>query len=288
MPTEKKVNLDKSELDYIEEMKIIPDEGIYYCSECNDKGYKLVPQENDIEQINLCKCEKKKLWHKTFEEAGVPRDFLDLTIESSWNLNQDAFGNDLGPQKPLKEKIGRWMEKYINAIPALISGLKLTVISKHKCPTKINSVLIVGGVKSGKSLLSSVAVQQTLLKGFTARIYDWIFLCNILSQYECREEQNAIVEDFAYCDLIVIDGVENYDIHSPCFKIQLDRISRERLRSGKPLIITSDLNYEKIVSGNSWISLLQSCHKIVLPKLIQKTQSPTVNIPTRKKITFDD
>jgi hypothetical protein len=65
--------------------------------------------------------------------------------------------------------------------------------------------------------------------------------------------------------LIIIDGVHDYKIGSPCFLLQLDRMCRQRMASGKPTIITSDNTYTDVSKGNNWQGLIDCCYIIKLP-----------------------
>jgi uncharacterized protein YbjT (DUF2867 family) len=86
-----------------------------------------------------------------------------------------------------------------------------------------------------------------------------------LSGFENREKQSEWADIFATKDLIILDGVDYYDIRNPAFVIQLDRVARARTRCGKPIIISAYPGYEKIEAGHGWSSLLASCFKITLP-----------------------
>jgi DNA replication protein DnaC len=231
-----------------------------------------VPIDGDADQAEFCECKRKSMWHRTYMDAGVPPQFFDCTIESDWNLNQDAYGNDLGKDRKRKIAIGEFIKKYINNIPLFNAGLKMKINRKRKSVIKTNSLLLIGGIKSGKSLLASIIVQKNLNRGLSATMYDWIHLCCVLSDYKQREEHDEIAEDFKESALIVIDGVQYFENRSSSFLFQLDRLARERMASGKPIVITGDPNYEKIISGNNWKSLLETCYKITLPtpqKLIE-------------------
>lgn len=242
-------------------------EGVF-CKLCNDSGYSLVQNENGIDKAVICECDKSRMWHQAFADAGITREYYDKTLESTWNINQDAYGNDLGPNKEKKRIIGQFMKKYINLIPALTAGIKLTVHAikdNKKVDINVDSLLLLGEVGSGKTLLASIAVQETIKKGLSAKMYYWNDLNQILSQYENKTEQDEIAQEFKAYDLIVIDSIQDYANKTPCFIVQLDRICHERIRSGKPIMITAFTGYHKILSGYHWKSLLEQCYVINLP-----------------------
>jgi hypothetical protein len=74
-----------------------------------------------------------------------------------------------------------------------------------------------------------------------------------------------LADDFAQKDIIIIDGVINYDMRNPTLSIQLDRIGRSRTKSGKPIVISAYDGYDKIEAGPGWSSMINSCFKITLP-----------------------
>lgn len=256
-----KLGLSNEEDAFIEQMKGAS-QHTGECDLCKDAGYRL----NANGEAILCICAKEKILHNRYTEANIPKAYFDKTITADWNISQDAFGDDLGPAKLKKKQVGNFMTKYINILPQLCSGKQMTIVYKNKTNKKCNSLLITGGQMSGKTLLASTAVMESIKQGFTAKIYDWLELVNTLSAYEYREEQDNIAEDFETRDLMVIDGVKDYGSHSPCFLFQLDRISRLRLSSSKPIIITCyEDNYSEMQSGPAWKSLLANCYVVKLP-----------------------
>jgi hypothetical protein len=66
-------------------------------------------------------------------------------------------------------------------------------------------------------------------------------------------------------DLIILDGVDYYEMRNPTLSIHLDRVARSRTKSGKPIVITAYPGYDKIEAGHGWSSLVASCFQISLP-----------------------
>lgn len=261
------------------------------CPECDSKGYKL----DDKKKAILCDCFKQRLRYQKLLNAGVSKNLIGKTLDDDWNIQQDALGHDLGPDKNKKIAVRDFMKKYINAIPALCAGIMMTFKNNSGSNFKGSSLLLVGGASSGKSFLASVIIQETLKHGLLAKIYAWTDLANILKEYQYKDEQDDLAHEFEMYDLIVIDGVCNYDIKSPCFIFQLDRLSRIRERTGSPIVITCEENYGSIQTGGGWQGLLESCYKIILPtptKIEKYNKKATISPTTRKrqikKIEEDD
>ena len=261
------IETTKDEKHYLEQMSGSVIKENIICADCEDRGYVL----NSEDQAILCQCTKTKLWHERFEEAGIATIFYDKTINANWNVKQDAFGKDLGPLAKDKQAVGSFMEKYNRGIPQLCRGEKIKLVIPNKSNRHINSLILAGGIQSGKSLIASISAQEAIKKyGLTAKVYDWTYICSKLSSYEFTQEQDLIAQDFKERDFIVIDGVQNYKINHPCFIFQLDRISNERLKSAKPTIITVDgqIDWAKMNTGQHWKSLIASCYNVKLPSII--------------------
>jgi DNA replication protein DnaC len=273
MSPRKKVVLTQSETEYLDTIaSVTKTNGKYFCPNCKDKGF-VIAENDDNEIAEICPCQITKLWNKVFIEAGVSIEFFDKTIETDWNLQQDAYGNDLGANKKRKQKIGEFMANYVKNIPILNAGYKFTINRKNKSPLKINSLLLVGGNKSGKSLLAAIAIQETLKKGLSAKMFDWLELRKLMHEYNKKEEQEEIMQDFSNKALIVIDNVQNVkrsndnsvNQMADFAILEFERLCRRRIASGKPTIITSDSTYPEINAGNNWQNLIESCYTIQLP-----------------------
>lgn len=259
------IKLTKSETDYLAEMKSKSNKEDGCCEKCNDNGFIFV-ENNNIEECVICDCKKQKQWEQTFFDAGIPRGFTNKSVAADWNVSQDAFGNDLGSSKKIKADIGRFIDKYIKAIPAIVGGIKLVITRPGRSSLKINSLLLVGGNKSGKSLLAAIAVQEALTRGLTAKMYDWTELFDILSDFHKKDQQEILTNEFMDLHFIAIDGVAmETATQSPCFITQLDRLSRIITKYDKPILITSSEHYCKKGIGSNWQSLVESCYKIKLP-----------------------
>jgi hypothetical protein len=78
-----------------------------------------------------------------------------------------------------------------------------------------------------------------------------------------------VVEEFKTLDLVALDGVEMYTYMHPQAASLIDRLSKARINSGKPIIIFSLGNIFQISGGSGWASMLNKCLTIRLPQAIK-------------------
>jgi DNA replication protein DnaC len=232
------------------------------CSICKGLG----GWTNDLGQYTFCECEKEKMFISKCAKANIPHKNLGKSLEEHWNLRQDVWGNNLS-QNALDKKadIKKLVERYTKVLPAIIAGNPLKIKPRIGTAINLTSLLFHGGQWSGKSLLCTLIAQEAVRKNLSVEYIDWSELYSDLSGFENREKQNDWADIFGSKDLIILDGVDYYDVRNPSFVIQLDRVARARARCGKPIIITAYPGYEKIEAGHGWSSLLASCFKVTLP-----------------------
>jgi len=242
-----KENLTEQELEFISMFDA--SENLHKCDICKDKGYLL----NDNKEANTCVCQKKKELYHAYEEASIPKSFWHLNLKEHWNLNQDAFGDDLGVSKPIKKKVKMIMQFYIKNLEKVVDGEFLTIVNNElNFRIKLRSLLLVGGNNSGKTMLAAIVAKHAVELGMTVRYYDWnVDIVRNLINFDSREEQKSLIEDFTYLDLIIIDGLHDYGLEQKHFLFQLDSLIAAREKANKPMIITSDYNV-KLKSGPVW------------------------------------
>lgn len=257
-----KYDLSESEAAFLDTFaKPNPESSTAGCPECENRGYTL----NSDGLVVNCRCWKDRLYAEKYRESGVPPAFFGKTLAADWNLRQDAFGEDLGIHAARKQKIYNLMSKYIKAIPAICAGLPLRLRHRDGTVTKVASIRLIGGNASGKTLLAAIAAQTSIRSGLNTRFFDFTELCSVLTDYHNPELIREAAEDFKTADLIVIDGITNYLINLPSFVFELDRLSRIRLNSGKPIILTCFPDYRQFRAGQSFESLLESTFPVELP-----------------------
>ena len=133
----------------------------------------------------------------------------------------------------------------------------------------MHSLLFEGGVGSGKTFIASVMVKEAIRKNYNAKYFEWSELCQTLGDFDKKEEIDHIAERFKTFDFIVIDGIENYPYLTPYFYLQLDRVCKARINSGKPYMLFSNGTHFQVKAGSGWQSLLRHCLTIRLPQSIR-------------------
>jgi len=255
-------DLTDSEYDFLESLKAEGEQSSSACPVC--KGKQSWQDSNN--KVIICHCLKTQMWNDIFKTAGIPPKYFGKSLAENWNLKQDPWGHNL-TQSALNKKtlVKSILDKYINALPAICAGRPLKIIPNRGTTINVSSLLLQGGQWSGKSLICSVIAQEAVKKKLSVTYYDYADLYSDLSSFDYREKQSELADDFKQKDIIILDGITYYEMRNPNFSIQLDRIARSRIKSGKPIIMSSYEGYEKIDAGPGWSSLLKSCFKITLP-----------------------
>lgn len=239
------------------------------CPDC--KGHGSWTDENG--KAVLCHCLKNQMWREKYATAGIPPKYFGKTLDEKWNLKQDAWGEDLKPADlNRKNMVKQLLNKYIKALPAICAGIPLKIIPTHGMTINVTNILLVGGAGSGKSLIAACAAQEAIQQTLTVQYFDYSELYHDLSSFDSRDKQDIIANAFEHKDFIVIDGLTYYEIRNPVLAVQLDRVARARQRSGKPTLITSYRDYDKIDAGPGWKSMLSTSFTFRLPTQLPPRQ----------------
>ena len=234
------------------------------CSLCNYLGHKVNAQGKAV----LCSCVKQQFWSTMYQTADVPQQYLNKELDD-WNVNADSLGNDLGSQKKTSEKVNTLLSFYAKNLDNIINGVLPTLTHSDRVSTKVHSLLFEGGVGSGKTFIASVMIKEAIRKNYNAKYFEWSELCQTLGDFDKKEEIDHIAERFKTFDFIVIDGIENYPYLTPYFYLQLDRVCKARINSGKPYMLFSNGTHFQVKAGSGWQSLLRHCLTIRLPQSIR-------------------
>jgi len=230
------------------------------CTLCDYTGY----TTNDNGKAAMCTCLKEQFFKELFHKANVPKSFWNKTV-ADWNTRTDSYGKDLGAQQNISEKIYSLLSFYERNLGNICRGKFPKLKHTYNVVREVCSIHFEGGIGSGKSFIAAVIVQSAIRRNLSAKYYDWTELIQILTDFEKKEQADEVLEDFKELDLVAIDGIEIYTYNHPQLSIHLDRISKARLHSGKPILLFSNGNAQQISTGSGWNSLLKSCLTIRLP-----------------------
>jgi hypothetical protein len=234
------------------------------CINCNYLGYTINYQGKHL----LCDCVKSKMLASIYEKADVPDIYHHKTIEE-WNTKTDGNYNDLGIHSERSEYVYALLRFYFKNIAKICRGSKITIKHSNNQKDTLHSLIFMGGNNSGKTFIASIAVQSAIKNNLSAKYFDWSNLVDILSNFSRKEELNEVIESFKDYDFIAIDDIQNYDITQANFILQLDRLCKARLHSGKPTFLMVSAGYENTINCSGWKSLLRSCLTIQLPYAIK-------------------
>lgn len=234
------------------------------CESCDYLGHVI----NSFGKATLCSCTKKRFWESMYAIADIPQAYISKEL-LDWNTNADSLGNDLGPQKKASEKVNVLLSYYVKQFSNIVNGHLPNLKHSERESTKLHSLLFEGGVGSGKTFIASVMVKEAIKLNMNAKYFDWSELCQTLGDFNNKEQTEAIVEKFKTFDFVVIDGIEDYPYFAPYFYMQLDRLCKARINSGKPFMLFSNGSQFNIKAGSGWQSLLRHCLIIRLPQTIR-------------------
>jgi hypothetical protein len=234
------------------------------CESCNYFGHTINSQGKAV----LCSCTKTRFWESMYALADVPKAYISKEL-LDWNTNADSLGNDLGPQKKASKNVQMLLSFYIKNFSNITNGHLPNLKHSERESTRLHSILFEGGVGSGKTFIASVMVKEAIKLNMNAKYFDWSELCQTLGDFNNKEEIEAIVDRFKTFDFVVIDGIEDYPYFPPYFFMQLDRMCKSRINSGKPYMLFSNGSQFNIKAGSGWQSLLRHCLIIRLPQTIR-------------------
>lgn len=205
-------------------------DGLLYCHKCN------TPKQCEVEvfgQIRkpmcLCKCEQERLnaekeaekKHEAMERVKRLRKmgFPDSEMEK-WTFERDDRSN---------EKISNIAKNYIDNF----SEMK----------RKGKGLLLYGAVGTGKTFISACIANALIEKGHPCLVTNFARLTNTISgMYEGKQQYIDGLDKF---DLIVIDDLASERDTEFMGEI-VQNIIDARYRSGKPLIVTTNLTSDDL------------------------------------------
>ena len=212
----------------------------------------------------MCSCIKNASLHKLYDEAKIPRKWWDNTLYD-WNTRQDSKGYDLGAQQKLSEKVQKLFDYYSKNVSNIVNGYPPT-ITHGGMRDKLHSLVLEGGNGSGKTFLISVTLQDAIRRGHSAYFIEWSDLIDSCRSFHKEDAQDELRIILGTYDLIAIDNATPYDnLPNHCI-VQLDRLFRARLNSGKPILIGAEVGWQNIVAGSGWRALMSACRVASLPR----------------------
>lgn len=227
--------------------------------------YELTPDGIAIEDEAIYEEQLREL----FTSINLPRQFWDYELEH-FDLRNDSKNKSL-PSKDRKQKALAYelTKKYIENMKSLLHGGVITMPSSKGKEVESNSIVFRGLGGSGKTLLSAVILKSALEFSHNVYYLPWTVLYDSLSSYENKEKIQMMEYLFHYCDLLVIDGANEYAyMDNKYFKMKLEVLFSYRFTKNKPIIWTMDLTKDTMreMFGPCVLSFIQSAFLITLPQ----------------------
>lgn len=207
----------------------IGDDGLWYCGKCHTKKQTQVVLPWGIKRpMCLCKCEMERVAREDKERKR--REFMDAIERNrragfaDYELSKWNFENDDGEAPQITAAMKRYVENF-STLERQGKGL-----------------LLYGSCGTGKTYAACEVANALIDKGYPVLVTNFARLLNDLQGTFERQEY---INRLNYYRLLVIDdlGVERNTEYA---KEQVYNIIDGRYRAGLPMIITTNLAFEKI------------------------------------------
>ncbi len=226
-------------------------DGLWICGKCHTpKQVEVVLFDEVCRPLVLCQCEaekaereKEEAQRREAEKKIAERQhncFPDIRM-AGWTLSQDD-GHD--------EKLSGVIRKYTEQFPDFLREGK--------------GLLLYGGCGSGKTYAACMAANAVIYGGYTAYMSSFARLINTLQGMQDRQ---GFIDRLAQPDLLVLDDLGA--MRDTGFGMeQAYNIVDTRYRSGKPMIITTNLALSEIKSpeaidaGRIYDRILERCFPV--------------------------
>ena len=205
-------------------------DGLLYCGKCHTrKQTRIQIHGRDFTPMCICKCEAQK---RAEEEAKIKRWEMIQEIKSlrrmgfpdsemqTWTFDKDDHAN---------KKISSVAQKYVENFDQMMA--------------KGKGLLFYGPVGTGKTFISACIANALIDKCHPCLVTNFSRLCNTISgMYDGKQDYIDGLDSF---DLLVIDDLASERDTEYMGEI-VQNIIDSRYRSGKPLIITTNLTSEEL------------------------------------------
>lgn len=208
---------------------------LYYCGKCHTpKQCKIIIFGKEAKPFCLCKCEierieaekqqiaefERKERIKQMRKTGIPADMHGWTFE-----------NDKGYSKVLTEKAKRYVSSW------------------ERMRKENIGVMFWGSVGNGKTYAAACIANKLIDDGISVMMTSIPKLLNDLSGFRV-EDKNEYIDDLSRYSLLVIDdlGAERGTEYA---LEKVYEVIDGRYKSGKPLIVTTNLPMEELKNPKS-------------------------------------
>ena len=205
-------------------------DGLWYCGKCN------TPKQCAVNFLGvvkfpfcLCKCEKEK------------RDLAEREVKRLEELRRISETRKLGFPD---DEMATWtFDKDDGASPELMKIARNYVANFGKMQQRNKGLLLFGSVGTGKTFAACCIANALIDKGYSALVTNFARLANTLQGL--REDRQDYIDKLNAVNLLVIDDLAA-ERQTEYMQETVFNIIDARYRSGRPLIITTNLTADEL------------------------------------------
>lgn len=246
------------------------EDGLLRCSVCHDRTQTKVTVFGKERIVRcICSCRHKELQaeeeaKRIYEREKARKQCFDKDCMTEWNFRNDDRSNE-----KLSEAARRYTEHFAE-------------FSK-----KSQGLLLYGGCGSGKTFLAACIANRLIDNGYSVIMTNFATLVNRLQA--TFEGKHDMIEKLRSCSLLIIDdlGIER---RTEYMQETVFNIIDSRYRSGKPMIITTNLTAEQLKATQDigqqriYDRILERCIPIKVDRPSRRREALKENYAEAKEI----
>ena len=263
------------------------DDGIRMCGKCHTPKERLMIEMPNIDKDTIakvfgvdrkiphpCKCRKAQIEAENLEEERRKE------AQRKERLRRDCFrsARDAACTFAVDD---RTLPQVSDALQRYADGFKTMMASGDRY-----GLLIYGPVGTGKSFYAAAIANRLLEQGYTAAMTNFTEIVNAIMDRSVDSQQ--YIRNLMRKDLLIIDdlGVER---DTEFVLEQITAFIDARYKSGKPLIVTTNISLEEIKKPKDltyrrmYDRLLEMCFPIKVDGHSRRRQSVVDNYAARKE-----
>lgn len=221
------------------------EDGLLYCSICNESIETIIEIFGIEKKVRcICKCEQNKM--RELDEKREQEKKAKLIND----LRRSCF-ND--------EKFKRCTFEASTIDSRAINAGKRYVKNFKEMKEKGVGILLFGDVGVGKTFVAACIVNSVIDQGYSAIMTNFSRIINTVQ--ETFDQRQKYLDSLNSVDLMVIDDLA-VERKTDYVKELMYQIIDNRYRSGKPLIVTTNLTIDNLVNATD-ISDKRTYHRIL-------------------------
>lgn len=209
----------------------IDSEGLLCCGKCHTRKETIIVLANgkQLKPRCVCKCEQDKMAkeeedRKNKEHAEKVKELRKMGFPDA-EMSRFTFENDDRSNEYISDVAKRYADNFT------------TMYSKHK------GLLLFGTVGTGKTYIAACIANALIDRGYTCLVTNFARLTNTINgMYDGKQEYIDGLDRFS---LLVIDDLAS-ERDTEYMNEIVTNIIDARYRSGKPMIVTTNLTSEEL------------------------------------------